>query len=198
MTWVKLCGLRTREDVEVAVEAGADAVGFVLAAGSPRRISVDTARRIGADAAVERYLVTVDVEPGPLLEAAELAGADGVQPHGAHAADAAAAALDAGLRVLFPVPVTDRVALADVPPDARPLLDTHVPGMHGGTGRTFDWDLAADPGRDVVIAGGLTPDTVGVAVGIARPWGVDVSSGIERSPGEKDHALMRRFVEAVR
>jgi phosphoribosylanthranilate isomerase len=198
VTWVKLCGLRTRADVEAAVEAGADAVGFVIAPDSPRVIRVGTAAEIGAGVPVERYLVAVDLTPAELLSAAERSGVDGVQPHGAHAREAASAAAEAGYLGLFPVPVSASVDLRNVPDRMTPLLDTAVPGSHGGTGRSFDWSLAAGAGRPVVIAGGLTPDTVARAVSIARPWGVDVSSGIERSPGEKDHDLMRRFVEAVR
>jgi phosphoribosylanthranilate isomerase len=78
------------------------------------------------------------------------------------------------------------------------LLDTAVPGLHGGTGRTFDWPLAAGLGREVVNAGGLDPGNVAEAVRAARPWGVDVSSGIVSAPGVKDHEEMRRFVEALR
>lgn len=198
MTWVKLCGLSTRADVEAAVKAGADAVGFVVARRSVRRIAVETAAAIGRDMPIERYLVTVDMPQDDLLRAAEVAGVDGVQPHGHDARSAAEAAVRAGLRVLFPIGVGAGVDLTPAPDGTTPLLDTAVAGRHGGTGRSFDWSLVADTDRPFVLAGGLTPQNVAEAVATARPWGVDVSSGIERVPGDKDHDLMYRFVEAVR
>lgn len=199
MTWVKLCGLRTRADVEAAEAAGADAVGFVVVSGSLRSVSPGEARRAGEGAAVERFVLTVGLSPDEVLEAAAAAGATGVQPYGEHAGEAAGAALAAGLRVLFPIRVSGRPPdLSVVPEGAVPLLDTAVPGVYGGTGRSFDWSLAAGIGREVVIAGGLHPGNVAEAVRVARPWGVDVSSGIESAPGVKDHEEMRRFVEALR
>ncbi len=198
MTWVKLCGLRSREDVSAAVEVGADAVGFVISPASPRCVGVESIPGFCAGTDLPRYVVSVDLEPSELLAAAATAEVTGVQPHGRHAAAAAGAALHTGYEVLFPVPVADAVDLDGVPGGAVPLLDTAVPGSHGGTGRSFNWELAAGLEREVVLAGGLTPDNVAGAIAVAEPWGVDVSSGIERAPGKKDHELMRRFVEAVR
>jgi len=198
MTWVKLCGMTRPEDVMEAVAAGADAVGFVLAPGSPRRVTVEEAGRLGRGVEVGRYLVTVDLTPELLLETAAAAGVDGVQPHGRYRVEATTAALAAGLEVLFPVAVAARIDLDAVPAAAVPILDTAVPGRHGGTGRVFDWSLAAGLGRAVVLAGGLTPENVAAAVATAAPWGVDVSSGIESGPGVKDPEKMRRFVEAAR
>jgi phosphoribosylanthranilate isomerase len=198
VTWVKLCGLRTAADVAAAVEAGADAVGFVAAVESPRRVTPAEAAALGTGIPLLRFLVTVDLGPDELLAAAAESGVDGVQPHGSQADAAAAAALDVGLRVLFPVPVVDEIDLGGVPEGATPLLDAAVSGRHGGTGRAFPWHLAGGLARPVVLAGGLSSDTVAEAIRIAKPWGVDVSSGIESSPGVKDHDEMRRFVEAVR
>jgi phosphoribosylanthranilate isomerase len=190
--------MRTAADVAAAVAAGADAVGFVIGAGSPRQITVEEASAAGRRQPISTYLVSVDLEPAALVEAAARAGTDGVQPHGRHARAAAEMALGAGLQVLFPVPAGRRVELGMVPDGAVPLLDTADPDRHGGTGRSFDWTLAAGLDRPVVLAGGLRADTVADAIRIAGPWGVDVSSGIESSPGVKDHEEMRRFVEAVR
>ena len=198
MTWIKLCGMRSRDDVAAAVAAGADAVGFVIDPGSPRGITVEEAARCGVGAPLERYLVTVDLAPAEVVAAARAGDADGVQPHGKGARNAAEHALAAGLRVLFPVRVGAGLDLSGVPEGAVPLLDAAVAGRHGGTGRSFDWSLAAALDRPFVLAGGLTADTVAGAIEIARPWGVDVSTGIESAPGRKDHAQMRRFVEAVR
>ncbi|MCB2222905.1 MAG: phosphoribosylanthranilate isomerase [Actinobacteria bacterium] len=199
MIWVKICGLTRREDVEAAAAAGADAFGFVTAEGSPRRVEPEDVPGLAGGTAAAGYLVTVDRRPGALLTDAARAGVGGVQPHGRYAAEAALAALDAGLAVLFPVGVADgRPDLTAVPEGAMPLLDTAVPGRHGGTGRSFDWGLAAAQGRPVVVAGGLTPGNVAGAVARSGAWGVDVSSGVESAPGVKDAAAMRRFVEAVR
>ena len=198
MTWVKLCGMTRRADVEAAAALGADAVGFVVYEGSSRRIDLDTAAALGRGLAVERYLVTVDAAPDRLLADAERAAVTGVQPHGEHAVEAAGAARRAGLTVLFPVPVRgEAVDLAGVPDHSIPILDTHDAG-HGGTGRPFDWSLARDLPRPWVLAGGLRPGTVAEAVRLLEPWGVDVASGIEAAPGVKDSDLMRAFLEAVR
>jgi phosphoribosylanthranilate isomerase len=191
-----------REDVEAAAGAGADAVGFVVAPGSSRRVTPEQAAALGEGVGLERYLVTVGLDPDALLEAAETAGVDGVQPHGAHAADAAAAALSAGYRVLYPIPVGDPAAgpidLSAVPEDAMPLLDTAVPGRHGGTGRTFDWAAVGGLDRAIVVAGGLHPGNVAEAVAVTGAWGADAASGVEERPGVKDPEAMRKFVEAVR
>ncbi len=199
MTWVKLCGMTRRGDVEAAVESGADAVGFVVAEMSPRCISLDVVAELNAGIFIERYLLTVDADPDWVVDAAISSGVSGVQPHGVHAADTAHAALAAGLEVLFPIPVmTTTPALHAVPDGARPLLDTGGSGVHGGSGRPFAWDLASGLPGDFVIAGGLTPESVASAIAITGAWGVDVSSGVEESPGIKDHELMRRFVAASR
>ncbi len=198
--WVKLCGMRSRGDVAAAAQAGADAVGFVVAPSSVRHVTVEEAAAFGAGFEGARFLVTVDLPAHRLLAAAEAARVTGVQPHGEHAAEAALGALGAGLEVLFPVRVSAGLGidLSDVPDGAIPLLDTAVAGVHGGTGRSFDWSAAAGLGTPVVLAGGLSPDNVAAAVTLASPWGVDVSTGIERAPGVKDHQTMRRFVEALR
>lgn len=198
MTWIKFCGMTRRTDVEAAVELGVDAVGFVTAPGSPRLVAPQEAARLGEGVEALRFLVTVDLEPGVLLGEAAEAGVDGVQPHGRHAHAAARAALQAGLRVLFPVPVSGPIDLRGVPEGATPMLDAFVEGAHGGTGRSFEWSLAGSLGVEFVLAGGLTPTSVGEALRLAAPWGVDVSSGIEQAPGVKDRRRMRRFVEAVR
>jgi phosphoribosylanthranilate isomerase len=194
VTWVKFCGLRTARDVEVAVEAGADAVGFVTAPGSTRRIAPSHAAVIGADAPVERFLVTLDASPEALLRDAEAAGVTGVQPHGRHALVSARAALEAGLSVLLPVDVAEDPALTSAGPGMIPLCD----GPRPGSGMTLDWDRLAGLDRDYVLAGGLTVPNVRDAMERLDPYGLDVSSGIESERGVKDHGLMRAFMEAVR
>jgi len=193
MTWVKVCGLRTPGDVVAAHEAGADAVGFVLLPESPRAIRPDAAARLIADCDLPSYLLTFDATPAEVLDLAGFTGASGIQPYGADAADAAAAARKAGLAVLRPCRVTPGLDLSVVPDDQVPLLDTSVPGRLGGTGVRFDPTLLPEIERDWVMAGGLDPDNVAGAISIARPWGVDASSGLESSPGRKDHDRIRAF-----
>lgn len=198
MTWVKICGLRTAADVKAATEAGADAVGFNLAQVSPRAIRPDLAARLIAGTDVPSYLLTVDASPAEVLDLAGFTGASGVQPHGAEAAEAAAAARKAGLLVLRPLPVTEDLDLSLVPDDQTPLLDTKVPGLHGGTGVQFDTDLLPVIDRDWVMAGGLDPTNVAAAIRRVRPWGVDASSRLESSPGHKDHDSIAAFVREAK
>lgn len=199
MTWVKLCGMTRRGDVEAAAEAGADAVGFVVHAASPRAVSTKEVRGLAVDAGVLTFLVSVDEEPDRVVGLAIDLGMSGVQPHGRHRDDTAVAALEHDLWVLAPVRIGTHVPdVSGIPPGARPLLDTAVAGAHGGTGVSFDWALARSVAGEFVLAGGLLPSTVGDAVRAAGAWGVDVASGVESEPGIKDHAAMRRFVEEAR
>jgi phosphoribosylanthranilate isomerase len=199
VTWVKLCGMTRRRDVEAARAAGADAVGFVIHPPSPRFVEASRVVALTEDAGVEAFLVCVDADPEWLVGLAVDVGVDGIQPHGVGRDRAATLALDAGLEVLAPVAVADSEPdLASIPAGARPLLDAAGTGMHGGTGRVFDWALAGSIEREFVLAGGLRPDTVADAVRLVRPWGVDVASGVESEPGIKDHDAMRRFVEEAR
>jgi phosphoribosylanthranilate isomerase len=194
MTWVKLCGLRTGDDVATAVAVGADAVGFVIAPDSPRFVTPDAVGRLCAGVEIASYLVTQHLGVDAAFVALEQAGTTGVQPHGRHAAEVAAAALDAGLEVLFPIAVDIDTDLHAYPDGAVPLFDTASPG----TGTPVDRALIEGAPRPFVLAGGLDPDNVVAAVTATGAHGVDVSSGIERESGMKDHELMRRFVEAVR
>lgn len=198
MTWVKVCGLRTTADVKAATAAGADALGFVLAQESPRSIRPDLAARLIADAELPSFLVTVDASPAEILDLIDFTGASGVQPHGADAAVTAAAAKRAGLAVLRPLRVTEDLDITGVPDDQILLLDTSVPGLHGGTGIRFDSELLPEIARDWVMAGGLDPDNVADAVRTLRPWGVDASSRLESSPGHKDHDLIAAFVREAK
>lgn len=195
MTWVKVCGLSRPTEVEAAVAAGADAVGFVFYEPSPRNITPERARALGQSAGVLTVAVTVDLDADSLLHIADLAGVGAVQPHGANAAGAAAAAVDAGLAVLRPVKVAGPVDLSDVSGDELPLLDSD---LIGGTGATFDWSWLGDIDRPFVLAGGLGPDNVGDAIARVGPWGVDASSGLESAPGVKDLARVTAFVNRAK
>jgi phosphoribosylanthranilate isomerase len=195
MTWVKVCGLRTRTDVEAAAEAGASAVGFVLAAGSPRRVTELQAAALAGHISILTVIVTVDLTPSELMAAVAATGVKGVQPHGVHRQDAARAAQSEGLFVLHPVSVQGAVDLSMVGEGQIPLLDNYRGGVHGGTGEVFDWGVIPDLERPFVLAGGLGPDNVTEAIRRVAPWGVDASSRLESSPGVKDPVLIREYVE---
>ena len=195
--FVKLCGLRTPADVEAAVDAGADAVGFVMTE-SPRRVSVAEAAHLRSLLPAEILAVAVFHDPSRhLVEQVEREVAPDLfqsEPGSLHGLPRSS---------IFPVVVegpgfAQRVEAALVVNDVEwVLVDSSA---RGGTGRRVAWDeLAALPSRSrLVLAGGLTPHNVAEAVQSVRPGGVDVSSGVERAPGVKDHRLMRAFVTAAR
>jgi len=202
--FVKICGITTPQDARVAVEAGADAIGFVFWPGSPRRIDVDRAREIGADlpAGVVRVGVFVDASGEELQRVAEAAHLDLLQLHG----DEQPGTLPALCR---PAWKALRVGSALTPHELRRwagrvsgvLLDTQAAAVRGGSGQSFDWSLARGAREHVgflMLAGGLNADNVRRAIELVQPDGVDVSSGIEVSPGRKDAAKVRAFVAAAR
>ncbi len=201
MTWVKVCGLTRPEDVEVAVEAGADAVGFVLAPTSVRRVTVEQAAKLMADVPATRILVTADAEPDEVLAAVAATGADGVQPHGRHSGAVAEAAAARGLLVLRPVAVSGAALRPEPQTIARdqiPILDTSHARLHGGTGKAFDWSAIVRPERRFVLAGVLSADNVSEAVERVDPWGVDASSRLEMGPGIKDPAKVAAFIREAK
>lgn len=202
MVWVKICGITRKVDAEVAVEAGADALGFNFYTPSPRAVDPQVAREIaaGLPQAVTPVGLFVDAPLEEVVETAELCGLGTVQLHGQEPPDYC---LRVGLKVIKAVRVKDAEslsALKDYDVEAF-LLDAFSPELVGGTGRVFDHDLVAlakDSGRPIILAGGLTPETVASAVRATRPFGVDVASGVEESPGVKDHAKVRAFVERAK
>lgn len=198
--WVKVCGLTRPEDVEAAVASGADAVGLVLVGRSPRCLDERRATELAAIAkARTAVVVLVEGEPRQALAAARLIGADTVQPYGLHAVAIAEAALESGMNALLPVPVSsgEPINLDGLPAGARPLLDTAVGGASGGAGVSFDWRRAHGI-TGAVVAGGLSPENVAVAIAQAEPWGVDASSGLETELGVKDHGKVSAFVQAAK
>ncbi len=199
MTWVKACGMRTVADVECARAAGADAVGLVLAV-SPRQVSVATARElVQAAGPVSTVLVTVDMDPVTVAAALDDCGASGVQPYGAHASDVMEMGSQRGLLILQPVPVAGD-SIGDFRPAqaAIPLFDTALTDRHGGGGRAFDWSATDGYRGAFVLAGGLNPDNVATAIRQTGAWGVDASSGLESSPGSKDHQRIRDFIQGAK
>jgi phosphoribosylanthranilate isomerase len=223
MTWVKICGMTNLEDALVAVEAGADAVGFVFYEKSPRCVTVETAREIVKK--LPEGVETVGVFAGESIEGAVEAGRrakfDSLQMYlltyrqSAQDIDSHTKATGInGFRIYLALPVTAFLGeasmnLAGFAQDRPPgLLDTIFldsgNSQHpGGTGQTFDWREAAGPVQSlslhqrVVIAGGLTPGNVGEAIDMLKPWGVDVVTGVEARPGKKDPEKVRAFVRAV-
>ena len=203
MTAVKICGLTREEDAALAGELGATWVGFNFSAESPRRVGPETARRLASAAGDAALRVGVFVSEGPALirEAVDAACLDLVQIHrrltpedpGAYGVPVVAVA-HMGLSAPKPPP-PDLLARCKAV-----LFDARVPGRAGGSGKRFDWSLVVgrDFGAPVLLAGGLTPGNVAEAIRRVRPWGVDVASGVESSPGVKDPDRMRRFFEAVR
>ncbi|MFJ3911287.1 phosphoribosylanthranilate isomerase [Streptomyces vinaceus] len=194
--FVKICGLKTGPDVDVAVAAGADAVGFVFAPGSPRTIGADAARELAAR--VPESVLTVGVFRGQPVEEvrrlAEESGVRGVQLHGDEGPEYYEA-LRAGGRTLLRATAEHVERCGEYGEDLL-LLDAPDPG----SGKPWNWGSAqftAPEGR-WLLAGGLTPGNVREAVETTGAWGVDVSSGVERERGVKDPALIRAFVEAAR
>jgi len=193
-TWIKICGLSGEAGLAAAIEAGADAVGFVFAA-SPRRVVPEEAARLAeaVPPGILRVAVMRYPEPAEWDEVAQIVRPDWLQTE---ARDFEGLRLPAGiapLPVYRDVPGLDTAALGR---EDRALFEAPA----SGAGQVPDWDRAARlaPLTRLVLAGGLTPDNVGAAIRRVRPWGVDVSSGVESSRGVKDPALIRAFVAAVR
>ncbi len=213
---VKICGLTNLEDAQVAAEAGADLLGFIFYEKSPRYVTPDVVREItyelrrtpftARSASPVLVGVFVNAETAQILETLAHCGLDLAQLHGEEDASTAAALAGRAFKALRPRTVVEAEEAASrfVPyspadgPDI--LLDAWHPALRGGTGETGDWSLAAalTTHHRVLLAGGLTPDNVAEAIRQVRPWGADVASGVEASPGRKDHRRVREFVTAVR
>jgi len=209
MTYVKICGLTNLEDARHAARCGADLLGFIFVASSPRYVELEQARAIIAALRAEgRRAFTVGVfadQPAPVIrEAVSRCGLDRVQLHGQETPEdfseldvPVIRAAHVRARVRARVPWEDLLAWRAW----AYLLDAYDPQRLGGTGQTWRWELLGDRPPDaerILVAGGLTPDNVAQAIRQARPWGVDVSSGVEAAPGRKDPALVERFICTVR
>jgi len=198
--FVKICGITRVEDAQAAVTWGATALGFVFWPKSPRRVDVDLASRIRATLppAIAAIGVFVDQPVEEVNDIADRVDLSGVQLHGAE---------DVTYARQMKRPVIKALAVGgDVPPalstwpdDVTVLLDVHDPVRRGGTGKVVDWAAASGMAeqRNVILAGGLTPENVRDAIARVRPYGIDVSSGVEVSPGIKDHERIKALFEAV-
>lgn len=196
---IKICGITRPVDAEAAVELGVHALGFVFWRGSPRRTTLDAAGDIIRDLPpfVTPVGVFVDPTPDELARARDVGGIRLAQIHGT-----IPAAHPPGLALLQAVHLADNDGhvVPEVDAMAPVLVDSFDPGKRGGTGRTIDWSRAALVARSrrVILAGGLNADNVGDAIRMVRPYGVDVSSGVEQSPGIKDSDKLAAFVAAVK
>jgi phosphoribosylanthranilate isomerase len=208
---VKICGVTNLKDAQLAVEAGADAIGLNFYAASPRYCPLDRACQIAAGLPphVCRVGVFVNAPAAEIRRLAEDLSLDLVQLHGDETPEF--------LRELAPLPMMRALRVADdLAPLEQYLTDCHrlmaLPRLllvdracgdrYGGTGTTLDWNWLAlnrhrFRGTPLVLAGGLNPDNVARAIAAVRPWGVDVASGVEAAPGAKSPELVRRFVEAA-
>lgn len=199
---VKICGITNTADGLMAAEAGADAVGFVFYERSPRAISPEQAATIIKALPPDLIKVGVFVDPDAdlVMRAIHDAGINVLQFHGNESPEFC---LGFGVMTMKAFRVRGRETLGSLPAygtDAW-LLDAYSAGQAGGTGETFDWDLAAEAvgmGRPVFLAGGLGPANVAEAIRKVQPFGVDVSSGVESSPGRKDETRVREFVKAAK
>ncbi|MBA2346841.1 MAG: phosphoribosylanthranilate isomerase, partial [Solirubrobacterales bacterium] len=203
---IKICGLTAPAAAEHAVETGAWAIGMVFWPGSPRAVSIPTAAEIAGPLRRRTELVGlfVDATLDEVVGTAEAVGLTWVQLHGHEGPSfCEAVARRAGVKVIKAARIRARADVQAIDAfrnvDAH-LLDHYRAGVPGGTGETFDWELADERRSEVplVLAGGLTPENVGDGIAATRPWAVDVSSGVERAPGEKDPELVEAFVAAVR
>lgn len=200
-TRVKICGITREEDALAAVAAGADAIGFVFYAPSPRAVTPPQARTICAVLppfvnVVGLFVDADSDEIDAVLDAVPLAA---LQFHGDEPGDACADFGIPYIKALRMRPGFDVGAAIGEYRDALGiLLDTFDAGLAGGSGKTFDWNgIPRDLGKPLILAGGLTPENVADAVRIVRPYAVDVSGGVEHSKGVKDADKMRAFIDAV-
>ncbi len=203
MTWTKICGITNIEDARWAVECGADAIGFVFAE-SPRQIRPEMAAQIirQIEQSVVAVGVFVDWPIERVKEAMGLSGCKVAQLHGSETRDYLESLSPyATIKALRVRDGVDRAALSQYEAARAILLDTYVEGRAGGTGERFDLRVAAELVREgwrVIVAGGLMPENAGEVISKVRPYGVDVSSGVEREPGRKDPDRVAQFIAAVR
>ena len=199
---VKICGITNAEDAVAAVDAGADALGFMFYPPSPRGVTREVAAQIIRQ--LPPFVAKVGVFVNPSEEEVRLAitgcGLDTLQFHGEESPEFCR---QFGLKTLkaFRVQGLETLKLLPTYSTMAWLLDSFVAGTRGGTGNTFNWEIAAQAvklGGRVILAGGLTPENAAEAVRKVRPYALDVSSGVESAPGRKDAAKVRAFIAAAK
>src|SRR5215208_460843 len=202
MTKIKICGIKTVNDALAAMDAGADLIGFNFYVKSPRYIDVGKCRDIMSVMRKHGHMtyvgVFVNASVATICATMETLGLSLAQLHGDETQEMLRVLAGRAFKAFRGIPKTiDGFSRQGAPSF---LLDASVKGSYGGTGVIADWDRAAELAKQysLLLAGGLTPWNVAEAVERVQPWGVDVASGVESSPGEKDPAKMRAFVQAVR
>lgn len=219
---VKICGLTNLADAQTAVQAGADFLGFIFYPPSPRNVSPVIVKEIlfalkPLPASIMTVGVFVDQTVEQMIQTLDYCGLDVAQLHGKENPEMLGLARPGqhpmhgrAYKALRPASLSEGLRLAEayaLPPSMRInerlpalLLDTYHPQFVGGTGKTANWDMMSRLSGlyPLLLAGGLTADNVAEAAHQVRPWGVDVSSGVEREPGVKDHSAVRAFIENVR
>ncbi len=203
MVKVKICGITNYEDASIAVKLGTDALGFIFAP-SPRQVTPEEARDIicALPPFVKTVGVFVNEEPATIKEIIQFCGLDLVQLHGDESPDLCQELMPYTIKAFQ---LKDESSLSAIDPylgRVRALLfDTYSEEKRGGTGRTFDWELAVrgkELGVPIILAGGLTPSNIQQAISTVRPFAVDVNSGVEERPAKKSPLLMRRLMETIK
>ncbi len=207
---IKICGLMTPQALDVALDSGADMVGFVFFAPSPRNLGLELARTLGerVRGRAAKVALTVNANNDTLGSIVDALKPDMLQLHGKEAPERVAVVRSRfGLPVMKALPIADRGDLSPIREYAqvadRLIFDARAPQeatRPGGLGKPFDWTLLSgiDPGVPFMLSGGLDANNVAQALRITRAPGVDVSSGVERAPGEKDPDMIRTFIRAAR
>lgn len=204
-TWIKICGITQHSDALAACELGADAIGLVFYPPSPRSVSVAQIEDIVRDLPLQVTIVALFVNPS-VEEVNQVIATGMIDLLQFHGDETPAYCQSFGLPTMKAFRVGKdpdlQKSIASYPESDLILLDAYEKGAPGGTGKVFDWDVAIKTAQSkelkLVLAGGLNPDNVQEAVIRVNPFGVDVSSGVESSPGKKDIALIKKFIEGVR
>ena len=204
--FVKVCGITRTQDAELAASLGASAVGFIFWPGSPRVVAPEAAKAMAAalSDSVTKVGVFVDDSVDHVVRVMDEVGLDVAQLHGQETPDFCRrlkAQYGPGRRTFKAIGMKDHEAaqMTDFDADVVLLLDAHDTVRRGGTGKVVNWDTAREIAatRPTILAGGLTPANVTLAIRSVRPYGIDVSSGVESSPGVKDPNRLRSFFEAL-
>src|SRR5437660_10205708 len=205
--FVKICGITNEADARTAIDAGADALGFNMVRRSARYVDIEKAAAWIDNLPKEICKVAVIADPNweDACRITQLAFIDALQLHGNESPEFCRRLADAGIPFAKAVPVTASKSLAGLPSyfTDTMILDSSAGGIFGGTGKPFPWKFAPEfvrhhPRITVILAGGLNAENVSEAIAAVRPHGVDVTTGVEISPGQKDHRQLKIFVEAVR
>ena len=199
MPMIKICGITNLEDAVAAVEYGANALGFIFHPGSPRSVDPDTAKKIIFS--LPPFTVTVGVfvdrNRSEVCEIASHSGINVIQLHGSESPEEYVSCRKI-IKAIRVKELTDLEAIKDYKSASAILLDTYSPDLIGGTGQTFNWDIAVEAKKfnRIILAGGLSPENVEEAVKMVRPYGIDVASGVEGAhAGKKDHKKLKSFIE---